>query len=354
MTSRYMTLSRLMYDSMRLPERLDPFSIALTFSDSPLPILISGGPGTGKKCLAIYIHTSSQRKGPFLTANLQGLDAAGQGILLFGDGKKTGLVEQATQGTLYLDEISSLAVPVQQRLAAMLSHGSYEPWPAGNPTGHSTRILASTRGSISGLMSSGNMYGSFLFNLGRVHIKMPPAHFLGHSTLKLLADHWLADVAPKKGAIHEAFWNRLDQVRTEGDLHELKALVQRAYLLARSRSEAQSNKRTPISPPKMLEEDLNEALATGLGASEEYRILEAFETALKQEANLSQTKLALQHPEGMAGTDVVRLFVERAVGTKGKPTLTRLGTFLDLWKTEFPALRIWLKSQQQRRPRPDN
>lgn len=340
MNARSSSPIRILYDPKRIPDRLDPFSMITDFADSNLPVLVSGGPGTGKKCLAEYAHHSAHRKGPFLVADIQGLDAGAQSTLLFGKAGQAGLLEQAVGGTLYIDEVASLAPEVQQRLSEWISHGRPTTDPAKNP-----RIIAGTRSSVGDLMSSTTLRTSFLFNLARVHLRMPPAHYMRETTLRLIASQWSKEVLDTTPTFSPDYWSSLEQIRSEGNLHELKGLIQRSCLIAQKR------RGKGRAAPKIEDQDLEEALTSGLGVSDEYRLLGVIDSLLRDNPGIKQSDLAAYLPDAMTSTDVARLFIDRSKpSVNGIIPRTRLGIYLDLWKNEFPTLNSWIDAQS-REPR---
>lgn len=334
MTSLQPTAIRLLYDKDKISERLDPFSLILDFAESNIPILISGEAGSGKKWLALYAHHSVHRQGRFVSANIQGMDPDMQMALLFGGPGRKGLVEEAEEGTLYLDEVANLAPQVQLRLGGLISHGNPSMTPSKAP-----RIIAGTRCAVSELMASSTLRTSILYNLARVHLRMPPTHFLLKSSFQVLATQWSIEVVQTRPVFTSGFLQRMEQVRTSGNLHELKSLIQRACLIARNRPDT---KRTV----EVTERDLVDALVTGLGLSEEYRTLRAFDAALRLHPDIKQSDLAAYHPKGMESTDVVRLFIDCTKDPQGgMKSRTRLGISLEIWKAEFPVLNDWLQLQ---------
>lgn len=339
MSSMQATPIRLLYDKTKITERLDPFSLILDFADSNIPILVSGEAGSGKKWLALYAHHTVHRKGRFVSANIQGMDSDMQMALLFGGPGRKGLVEEAEGGTLYLDEVANLSSQVQLRLAGLITHGHPSIDPSKAP-----RIIAGTRCAVAELLASPSLRTSFLYNLARVHLRMPPTHFMLEKSFRILATQWSLEVMPKLPVFTSGFLGRMEQVRTSGNLHELKSLIQRACLIARNRPDAKST-------VEVRECDLVDALVTGLGLSEEYRTLRAFDAALRLHPDISQTDLAAYHPKGMGSTDVVRLFVDCTKDRQGgMKSRTSLGISLEVWKGEFSALNDWLLLQT-REPR---
>ena len=99
---------------------------------SPQPLLVTGESGTGKELVARAAHTLSGRKGPFAALNVAGLDDAVFADTLFGhvrgaftgaDQVRRGMIEEAADGTLLLDEIGDLSVASQVKLLRLIQEG---------------------------------------------------------------------------------------------------------------------------------------------------------------------------------------------------------------------------------------
>ena len=88
-----------------------------------IPIVLRGETGTGKQYLARAIHSVSERKGPFVCANLGALSDDRVEEVLFGGNGAQGLFEKATNGTLMLDELGELTPSVQGKLLSALTEG---------------------------------------------------------------------------------------------------------------------------------------------------------------------------------------------------------------------------------------
>ncbi|MDO4642379.1 MAG: sigma-54 dependent transcriptional regulator [Cardiobacteriaceae bacterium] len=116
------------------------------FAGQNIPLLIYGNAGTGKQHLARYIHQhSSRQEEAFINANLAAIDSNDIPALLWGDNKRPGLIAQAENGTLYLDEIGHLREDIQTSLQHLLEHHEY--YSGDNRGAHAShaRIIAATR-----------------------------------------------------------------------------------------------------------------------------------------------------------------------------------------------------------------
>ena len=115
-------------------------------ADQNIPLLIHGNAGTGKQHLARHIHQkSSRRDAPFINTNLAAIDSNDIPAILLGTHKRPGLIAQADNGTLYLDEIGNLREDIQTTLQHLLEHHEYYPGDNHGAQTSEARIIAATR-----------------------------------------------------------------------------------------------------------------------------------------------------------------------------------------------------------------
>lgn len=141
--------------------------------DPPVPVLLSGEQGTGKELLARSLHLSSPRRtGPFVIASaagavpaqveadLFGLEVRGKGEPLRRDGR----LALAHGGTLFLDDVDELPLPLQARLVRFFRSGEVEPVGGLTARRVDVRIIAGLRGGLDSLVNRG------LFRLDLAHL----------------------------------------------------------------------------------------------------------------------------------------------------------------------------------------
>ncbi|MEM6291923.1 MAG: sigma 54-interacting transcriptional regulator [Myxococcota bacterium] len=138
---------------------------------STLPILMRGETGTGKEYLARAIHRVSGRPGPFVVANLAAMSENRVEALLFGDGDRPGLFDQANGGTLMLDELGELSAPVQSKLLSALTEGG------ASSQGRSpvdVRLVASTLQDLGQRVEAGDFRPDLYSRLAGFVAELPP------------------------------------------------------------------------------------------------------------------------------------------------------------------------------------
>ena len=151
---------------------------------SDVPVLITGESGTGKELVAQAIHRHSRRKdAPFLPTCLAALS---EGVIeseLFGhvrgaftgaEQARQGLLELADGGTVFLDEIGDVPLPVQVKLLRAIEQ--HEVTPVGDARARRTdfRVLAATHRALGDLVAQGEFREDLFYRLGVFHIHVPP------------------------------------------------------------------------------------------------------------------------------------------------------------------------------------
>jgi DNA-binding NtrC family response regulator len=163
------------------------------------PLLITGETGVGKELLARAVHGLSKRQGPFLAANLAGLDDNVFADTLFGhsrgaftgaDRHRRGLIESARGGTLLLDEIGDINTTSQIKLLRLLQENEYLPLGEDYPRPADVRIIATTNQDIHTMQKEGRYRKDLYYRLRTHHVEIPPLR-KRRKDLPLLLDHFL-------------------------------------------------------------------------------------------------------------------------------------------------------------------
>jgi DNA-binding NtrC family response regulator len=116
---KLVTVSRAMSEAVKVARQL---------ADSPVPVLVDGEPGTGKKLLARVLHEEGKRSvRPLVAIRCEALTVAALDRVLFGDERtgEKGKLEEAGEGTLLLLNLEDLNPVAQERLLQVLEQGSY-------------------------------------------------------------------------------------------------------------------------------------------------------------------------------------------------------------------------------------
>ncbi|NMA49854.1 MAG: sigma 54-interacting transcriptional regulator [Tissierellia bacterium] len=157
--------------------------IGMRASETPSSVLIYGETGTGKEMFAQSIHNHGARKGnTFIAQNCAAIpDSLLEGIL-FGTEKggftgaieREGIFEQANGGTLLLDEINSMSLPLQAKLLRVLQEGYIRRIGGMKDIPIDVRILATTNQDPQEAIEKGTIRRDLYYRLSVINIHIPP------------------------------------------------------------------------------------------------------------------------------------------------------------------------------------
>lgn len=147
-------------------------------------VLLSGAAGTGKELIARLIHKKSKRaNAPFIVFTPTGLSLERIKQELFGEPekkdingafiKRTSVLEAANNGTLYIDEVAELPLPIQQQLLKFIHDQSFERPGSGKVTKLDVRIISSTAHELDQDIALGKFRQDLFYRLNVVPLKVP-------------------------------------------------------------------------------------------------------------------------------------------------------------------------------------
>ncbi len=209
------------------------------------PILILGETGTGKELIARAIHYRSPNfKGPFHTLNCAAIPRELIESELFGYEKgafsgaeplgKRGLIEEAADGTLFLDEVGDLSLQAQAKLLRFLENGEFYRVGSTRKLHISTRIVSATNKDLEEMMTEGSFRHDLYFRLGVVTVYVPSLNERREDILPL-AEHFLALYGTKYGkkftGLRKEVREALQGHHWVGNVRELKNLVERGVIM---------------------------------------------------------------------------------------------------------------------------
>lgn len=198
------------------------------------PVLVLGETGTGKERVAQAIHRVSGRRGAFVAVNCGGLDDARISDDLFGHlpsaytGARTarrGLVEAATDGTFFMDEIGDARPALQVALLRLLQEGTYRPLGSDGERTARCRFLAATHRPL----DDASFRTDLRMRLARWVIEVPPLRERPED-IAVLAHHLAARHAGRPVPLHPRLALRLQQAPWTGNVRELDAVMERAVI----------------------------------------------------------------------------------------------------------------------------
>lgn len=202
-------------------------------------VLISGEPGSGREIFARYLHRNSSRcDRPFIECGVSRLIDDKAAIELFGsedDGKiQYGRLEQASGGTLYLDEVAGMGLEAQAQLVGALDTGSFVRVGGSEPVSIDVRILAVTQRDLSKEVEEGRFREDLFYHLNVVPLKIPPLREHREDVSELL-EHYVNFFVRQEKLPYRHFdtsaQNLLRNHEWPGNLRELRNLVQRVLIL---------------------------------------------------------------------------------------------------------------------------
>jgi transcriptional regulator with PAS, ATPase and Fis domain len=212
--------------------------VARRFATSHLPILIMGETGTGKELFAQEIHRWSGRRGRLVDINCGALPRDLIEGELFGHRRgaytgatdSAGLIAHADQGTLFLDELSSLPVEGQIKLLRALE--TREVRRLGDTAKRiiDFRLVAALQGRPGELVKSGRLRIDLYQRLAGVLIDLPPLSSRMEDVLPLVHHFTSLNKTVVNGRVNDI----LGRYEWPGNVRELKTVIERAIVLSRS------------------------------------------------------------------------------------------------------------------------
>jgi two-component system response regulator HydG len=215
-------------------------------ADSEASVLICGESGTGKELVARSIHKRSRRHDkPFVAVNCAALPESLLESELFGHAKgaftdaraeRKGLILQAEGGTMLLDEVGDMPLPVQPKLLRALEEGRLRPVGGDREIPFDVRILTATHRDLESAVEEGRFREDLYFRINVIQVEVPPLRARGTDVL-LLAQHFVELFVGRSGkavvGISEAVAEKLLAYRWPGNVRELRNIIERAVALTR-------------------------------------------------------------------------------------------------------------------------
>jgi DNA-binding NtrC family response regulator len=232
-------------------------------------VLVTGETGTGKELVAQALHTRSGRPGPFLAVNCGTLDAALLGSELFGhergafsgaDRARRGLVEEATAGTLLLDEIGDASPALQTALLRVLQEREIRPVGANRVVPVGTRFVAATHRDLSAMVAAGTFRADLLARLAQWELRVPPLRER-RSDIAPIALEVARRTAGRAVGLHPRFAQELLLRDWPANVRELAAVVMRAVVEAQGADPIPSPLTSGDPPPPTVAAEATQAPA---------------------------------------------------------------------------------------------
>jgi DNA-binding NtrC family response regulator len=219
--------------------------LAQQIAPSDASVLITGESGTGKEVVARYVHGRSNRgRAAFICVNCAAIPENLLESELFGHEKgaftgavarRIGKFEEATGGTLLLDEISEMDVRLQAKLLRAIQERVIDRVGGNRPVPVDIRIIATSNRNLTDAVREGRFRDDLLYRLNVVNLKLPPLRERPADVLEL-AQHFARIYSQGNGMplrpLSAEARRQLVVNRWPGNVRELENTIHRAVLLA--------------------------------------------------------------------------------------------------------------------------
>jgi two-component system NtrC family response regulator len=217
---------------------------------SGMNILVQGESGTGKELLARRIHSRCGRQqGPFIPVNCAAIPENLMESELFGAEKgaytgsseaRPGRFTMAAGGTIFLDEIGDLGLPLQGKLLRVLESGTYHSVGGTGELRTDALVISASNRDLGELVRKGLFREDLFYRIAEFPVDLPPLRERGDD-LELLAEHFLDQYGGREFTVEALFLVRSH--RWPGNVRELKNIIRRACI----------NSRDGIVTPELIE-----------------------------------------------------------------------------------------------------
>ncbi len=206
-----------------------------------IPVFISGESGAGKEVVSRLLHYNSPRKeGPFVAVNCGSISENLFESEFFGHKKGSftgaitdheGYFSQADKGTLFMDEVGDLPLPMQVKLLRVLEEGTIQPV-GGKAKQVNVRIVAASNKDLNQLVREGRFREDLFYRIVQAQIHLSPLRDRG-SDILLLARQFLSDFSAKNRAdkhFSDKAERKLLSYNYPGNVRQLQNIVKLAYI----------------------------------------------------------------------------------------------------------------------------
>ena len=208
---------------------------------SQAPVHITGESGTGKELVARMLHEQGSRaEAPFVPVNCGAIPSELMESEFFGHRKgsftgavndKTGLFQSAEGGTLFMDEIADLPLPMQVKLLRVIQEKTLRPIGQTAEVPVDVRILSATHKDLRALVASGQFREDLYYRINVIELRVPPLRERGNDTW-LLTEHILRRLGAGPATLTPDARAKLVAYRFPGNVRELENVLERAVALS--------------------------------------------------------------------------------------------------------------------------
>ncbi len=228
----------------RNPQMREIFHLIRTVAETDATVLIHGESGTGKELIARAIHYNSRRKDrPFVVVSCSALPETLLESELFGHEKgaftgairqRIGRFEMADGGTVFLDEIGEMSMPVQLKLLRVLQEREFERVGGNHTVKVDVRVIAATHKDLHRAMSERLFREDLFYRLNVVPLKLPPLRER-LDDVPFLSAHFLKKYSEKNQkqitSLSPEALSALVRYSYPGNVRELENIIERAVIM---------------------------------------------------------------------------------------------------------------------------
>lgn len=207
-------------------------------------VLVTGPNGAGKELVAHAIHSQSERsRGPMIEVNCAAIPSELIESELFGHVKgsftgaikdKSGKFEQATGGTIFLDEIGDMSLVAQAKVLRALQESKVSPVGSDKEIKVDVRVIAATNKNLAKEIEQGKFREDLYHRLSVIEISVPSLNDRVED-IPLLVEHFTNSIASENGSAPKKFDDKsikaLQQYDWTGNIRELRNVVERLIIL---------------------------------------------------------------------------------------------------------------------------
>ncbi len=208
-------------------------------------VCLYGDSGTGKELVARAIHETGRRRGrPFVVFDCAAIPEGLMESEMFGHvrgaftsavGDRIGVFQLADTGTLFLDEVAELPLPLQAKLLRLIQNREFRRVGSNHPIRVDVRILTATNRDLAALVKAGHFREDLFYRLDVMSIKIPPLRERKED-IPLLVDHFVQQLNQQSDkqirGVTAGTLRLLVQYDWPGNVRELRNCIERAGVMA--------------------------------------------------------------------------------------------------------------------------
>jgi DNA-binding NtrC family response regulator len=230
----------------------DLFQTLETVARTASTILVTGETGTGKEVVARAIHHASPRRSQrFVALNCSAIPENLLEAEIFGHvrgaftgaiGSRQGRLEQAHRGTLFLDEVGTMSMPLQMKMLRVLQEREFERVGDNQTIKVDVRVIAATNADLARMVQEGSFREDLYYRLNVIPVTLPPLRDR-REDIALLVQHFLKKFCDEGSrpvmTVSQAAMRSLMTFGWPGNVRQLENAMERAVALSGGRSQVE-------------------------------------------------------------------------------------------------------------------